>query len=1718
MSDSDPVPEEADLDSVFARCLERIDDEGDGALELVCREHPEFADELRARLGRLRAAGIVSRGASRPERIDRYRILDVLGEGGMGTVYLAEQREPVRRRVALKVIKLGMDSRQVMARFEAERQALAMMNHDNIARVFDAGTTDTGQPFFVMEHVAGLPITEHCDMHQLGTKERLELFQQVCSGVQHAHQKGVIHRDLKPGNVLVSVEQGRAVPKIIDFGLARATDHGLVAATIFTELGQIIGTPEYMSPEQAEMTTQDIDTRTDVYSLGVMLYELLVGELPFTRRELREAGLLEIRRKIREDVPPKPSTRLSSLGEASTTVARKRNTSAGALARELEGDLDWVVMMALDKDRNRRYASATELAGDIGKYLSQQPVDARPPTVAYRMRKFCSKYRSQVTAFAVVLLTLVAGIVGTWRSLIRERQQRGIAQRMSSEAERRATEAVEAVRRERRGAYLAGLFSAQAAIQLDDVRAARERLDETPPEHRAWEWRYAYASLDESLWRLPNRLMAGLDPLGERLLVIDGSREAEIRWLDGRDVPVRLIGHSAAVTDAAFSADGARAITGSLDDTARIWDVRTGDPVAVCRGHEAAVVDAEFDAAGRRVVTCSFDGTIRIWDASDGSELVCITCEDASIEEPGPPDRERTLGDIASQGRAFRRLAVDRTGERLIVVSAAARVRLFDLTTRELLREIDARDAEFDAEGRRFVTRGDSVTVWNARSGARLLDLDERSAYRARFDSSGARIATVSQDGLTTLWSADSGDRLRVLPTRNARDVRPAPDGRYLIVIGAWSRVAEVWDTRTASLVRKLRHDAVVLGTTISADGSRILTQCESFASDGSRGLERFSIYAWDAADHDGSRDVARHTADIRSVELGSDGRTIVTATEHGVCLWDAVSGRQVSVLVTADEQEARRAVLSPGLRWVAAELGNSVSILNADTGVVERRLGGYGGLRAASFAVDGQHILLSRGDKIVMLETRGWTPVREFHVDGEVADGVVFLVDRPLALSWHVERPRDPRQLPSDLVMDSDVSLWSVETGEVLATLEHSSWLLGLDPVVGHRGGLVATMDRSDVILWDDTGQRVRRLAGDGSPILQAAFSADDSLLLTVSVAGTVRIWDIETGTESCVLPDVGLGVSCGDFHPDGRRCATVSRDGVVHVHDVRTGRELLSLRGESGGLPVVHFGPEGDRLLTAAGRDLSLWSAIARSTRDEVERAERGADDEARAILADAVRRWGSLELAATAIRGGEEAAAGMQRAVLRLVRRETARQREEARRIIEGLVATLVARSDVYAAVRGMSNLAPFVQRCALEMALDTPTDLEVAREYWRRFVALRAPNESLEARVREFVDRRPGQWYSWLLGAAIRYRRANYDEALVSLDRALELGAERAATLLLRAMAEKQLGRDGQASRTVSEIGGVAGCWFAIDELAVEASEVLGLQVSELIRSDEGVALGTRTDTRRASPRDWRSDPRAFFERMIVSTATGGLVGVAVTMGFPTPTEAPDGKAMDLELSLRFARGGSGPAAMPIDYIRALVFNCQSQSECWKLRDLRLRDHAIRDGGSASRMVPGGATDIPRFVVENLVFARRDPEPPIPGIYIALPDSRDVLDHFWEVWMRVACGAEPDPAVRDAASSEQAAVATGSCATLRLLSLELSVPADGGLPSLAIEVAVEGSNWREFPQAVESALAAEDVQGWFASVRSDSEPVEFPDATGGCHRLTLRPVLSAPTKGR
>jgi serine/threonine protein kinase len=468
------------------------------------------------------APTLVTRPSERPIAegpgtvIGAYKLLEQIGEGGFGVVFMAEQSRPVVRRVALKVLKPGMDTRQIIARFEAERQALALMDHPNIAHVFDGGETASGRPYFVMELVRGVPITQFCDDNQLPLRERLQLFVDVCQAVQHAHQKGIIHRDLKPSNVLITLHDDKAVVKVIDFGIAKATGQQLTDKTLFTNFAQMIGTPLYMSPEQALMSGLDVDTRSDIYSLGVLLYELLTGTTPFDRQRLKTAAYDEIRRIIGEEEPPKPSTRTSTPENASTRISTNRRSDAQELSRQLRGELDWIVMKCLEKDRNRRYATANGLAADVERYLHDEPVQACPPSAWYRFRKLARRNRVPFIAASAVALLLLLGIVTLVVSniLIRQEQARTqVEKQRAEEAEKLALQRADQINQGLERLKTANELVDTGRFYIDEVRwdtasEAFTQAIEMRPEHGpAWEGRGAlYALL--GLWDLAAKDLA----------------------------------------------------------------------------------------------------------------------------------------------------------------------------------------------------------------------------------------------------------------------------------------------------------------------------------------------------------------------------------------------------------------------------------------------------------------------------------------------------------------------------------------------------------------------------------------------------------------------------------------------------------------------------------------------------------------------------------------------------------------------------------------------------------------------------------------------------------------------------------------------------------------------------------------------------------------------------------------------------------------------------------------------------------------------------------------------------------------------------------------------------------------------------------------------------------------------------------------------------------
>ena len=609
--------------------------------------------------------------------IGPYTIREQIGEGGMGIVFVAEQSKPIRRKVALKIIKPGMDTRQVVARFEAERQTLALMDHPNIARVIDGGSTDTGRPYFVMELIHGARLTEYCDELKMTTQERLELFGSVCSAVQHAHQKGIIHRDLKPSNILVTEIDGRPVPKVIDFGVAKATDQQLTEHSIYTEFSQMLGTPMYMSPEQVGLRGVDVDTRSDVYSLGVLLYQLLSGKTPFSREQIRTAAHEEVCRLICEVDPPRPSTRLSTLKAAdSITISGQRGVDARQLQHGMQGELDWIVMKALDKDRNCRYQSASALGEDIERYLTDKPVTARPPSLRYHVTKFAQRHKAMIVSITAVFVALVIGTAASlWqaskaisaRKLAEDRLVIVQEQKVLAESERQ---------RSRMLLYVSDMKLASDALRDGDIPRVvnllkRHRPGESEQDLRGFAWRYLKKSVSVSEnWSRdgdPSVTDIQISPDGQTLAIatqtgicfreastgrllqsiVPGSAVRSVAWhpngtqfatadeggyvrqwdftSDGATVQttptLSFEAHNGIAHSVCFTPDGETIASSGGDNTVRTWESATGKALNVFEGHERSVLEIDISPDGTLLASVSSDGKCALWDLKDGTRI-----------------------------------------------------------------------------------------------------------------------------------------------------------------------------------------------------------------------------------------------------------------------------------------------------------------------------------------------------------------------------------------------------------------------------------------------------------------------------------------------------------------------------------------------------------------------------------------------------------------------------------------------------------------------------------------------------------------------------------------------------------------------------------------------------------------------------------------------------------------------------------------------------------------------------------------------------------------------------------------------------------------------------------------------------------------------------------------------------------------------------------------
>jgi len=745
--------------------------------------------------------------------VGRYKIIEQIGAGGMGTVYLAAQSAPLRRRVALKVIKLGMDTKEVIARFESERQALALMDHPNIAQVFDAGATEQGRPYFVMEYIKGIPLVAYCREHNLGLRPRLELFIQVCRGVHHAHQKGVIHRDIKPGNILVTEIEGHPVPKIIDFGVAKATGQHLAAQTLFTQIGQMIGTLEYMSPEQAESTYQDVDTRSDIYSLGVILYELMTGILPIDRRELLQVGLGKMGNHIKDVVPPKPSTRLTNFIGLDQSKAETDITGPRTWAKRIKGDLDWITMKALEKERDCRYGSAEDLAEDILRHLSHHTVLAGPPSNAYRLRKFVRRNRTSVTVGALLLAALIVGATGTTIGMVRARKAEAIAVAATGRAE--ASLLFQLSRAEERPPH--ALPYAIAALERDDRMEYRLQIKRCLLESRPY-------------WRLPvaldshNPTAIGISPDGSWMAVGWAKRGSLQLYSFAGGKPRMLEGHHGALNWAKFSPDSQWLATVASDSMVMLWAPAEG------------IVKREWRFPGK---------VVPFFDQANNRLITYVMTKDNPLQwqswplDGGPPTLLGTTGPVLDGLREVAEPDLDPT-RHWVVVPVEEHIDLYDLNnlTRGPVRTIGQHGKE--VTGAVFSPDSTTIACFDDDGGVSLWDLSSPSTLPIRrlqgeqapihvcFDATGRRLAVSGHGGLK-IWDLTK-NRITMPTTLNSTHWMFGgayhPLGDWFITIGTMKSVA-AWPLTTEQPWQMNIDDERQGALGISPDGRHLIVAAE---------------------------------------------------------------------------------------------------------------------------------------------------------------------------------------------------------------------------------------------------------------------------------------------------------------------------------------------------------------------------------------------------------------------------------------------------------------------------------------------------------------------------------------------------------------------------------------------------------------------------------------------------------------------------------------------------------------------------------------------------------------------------------------------------------------------------------------------------------------------------------------------------------------------------
>ncbi len=1034
-------------------------------------------------------------------QIGSYKLLSIRGEGGYGIVYLAEQLSPITRRVALKVIKPGMDSKQVVARFEAERQALGLLDHPNIAHVFGGGATKAGRPYFVMEYVAGVPITEYCDRNKLGTQERLRLFIPLCRAIQHAHQKGIIHRDIKPSNVLVTLHDERPIAKIIDFGVAKALHQRLTEKTLVTELGQLVGTPEYMSPEQAELTGLDVDTRTDIYSLGVLLYELLIGCTPFDPRDLRSKGYAEMQRIICEKDPLRPSTKLTTLGDKLVDIARHRSATAEQLRRSVRGDLDWIIMKAMEKDRTRRYETATDLARDIEHHLNSEPVTARPPSRLYRFQKLVRRNKGVFAGAALVVAALVMGLTVSAVSLVREQQARRVAV-AAQEEEAGSRRQVQAQ------AYASDMSLAQQALATNDLGRARRLLEAHRPapgevDLRGWEWRYLWQEcrsddLGTLFYRDPNSFRSvysvAYSPDGKTLAVAGPDDFLEIWDVPSRLRVVSLPPREAFIGYAVFSPQGDLLAT-DAGNQIQLWRTGTWDLM-------------------RQLPLAGFAGPLKF--SPDGKRLACMCySKEAIVWEVGQWTEVRRIPGVRPTGAHIGSLDFSPDGEALVIGDYNHRLQVVDLATGDTQFDIPeahpepitfvawSPDGSVIASGSGYT--GGAILLWDAASGNPLGKLEGHTSWICEliFSADGARLYSAGADQTIRIWDVAQQQCLATLrgSTDEVRGLALSPDGTTL-ASACKDGVVAFWDARPRPEEEQPRH--IPLGDT------------------------------WD---------------ELAQPAFAPSGRALAMPRGETVSLLDLATSEEIEQLTALGPDVLVLAYSPDGTLLVSGARNGEIRVWScAECRLLRELDNANGAVHLLHFCADARRLLsVDAKGKAIWWDTLTWQAVRTF------AMGVESF--------WAGAVSPDGRLLAVGTV--TGVIHWlNAETGKLLATTGAGHRRHIVNDIAFSPDGTQAASVANDgiVAIWDPSSfQLVVRFKGHMQGAHAVAFSPDGRRLATGgNTRDAVKLWDLSTHRELMTLPGQGSLFSFVASSPDGRWVAACGMEGKFHLWRVPSWEEI--------------------------------------------------------------------------------------------------------------------------------------------------------------------------------------------------------------------------------------------------------------------------------------------------------------------------------------------------------------------------------------------------------------------------------------------------------------------------------------------------------------------------------------------------------------------------------